>query len=229
MSKKNNVACAICGSGSLVKHGRKEEHQRYKCLSCGAWFTHRRRDISARNRLIWFRQWVEQGHTIEYISKRSGYSVRTLKTYFYDYLKDYPTRHIRPTEKVNLLIDGTYFANKVCLVLYQDNNIKATQLYRLTDNEWQDGIVEDLNNLISLDIRIESVTCDGGQSIIKAVRECAPEAVIQRCTVHVQRECLIWLTRRPKSEAGQELHEIVCRLNSTRSPTVRSGENGLFR
>ena len=150
MSKKNNVHCPYCCSVELVKNGRKQDHQRYKCVSCGRYFTHRRHDISSANRLVWFREWVQDGHTIEYISRHSGYSVRTLKNHFYDYLKEYPTWHIRPTEKVNLLIDGTYFTNKVCLVLYQDNHIKATQLYRLTDVEWQDEIIEDLNNLIWL-------------------------------------------------------------------------------
>lgn len=76
-----------------------------------------------------------------------------------------------------------------------------------------DEITKDLNNLVELGIRIESVTCDGARSIIKAVRECAPEAIIQKCTVHVQRECLLWLTRNPKSEAGRELRRIVCGLS----------------
>jgi hypothetical protein len=198
----------------VVKWGSKSGHQRFKCNICKKTYVRARADITARNRLAWFREWVEDGHTIGYISKRSGYSVRTLKNYFYDYLRDYPVWHIRPAEKVNLLIDGTYFTNKVCLVLYQDNNVKATQLYRLTDDEWQGEIMEDLNNLISLGIRIESVTCDGAAGIIKAVRKCAPKAIVQRCTVHVQRECLIWLTRNPKSEAGRELRAIVSRLNS---------------
>lgn len=214
MSKSNNVRCLFCGSVDIHKNGRKSGRQRYYCKDCGSYFTHRRKEVSFRNRFVWFRQWVEHGQTIDYISKRSGYSERTLKRYFYDYLNDYPTWSISPREKVNLLIDGTYFTNKVCLVLYQDNNIKATQLYRLTDDEWLEEIVDDLNNLLSLGIRIESVTCDGAQSIIKAVRKCAPQAIVQRCTVHVQRECLTWLTRHPKSEAGRELRGIVCRLNS---------------
>lgn len=214
MVSTRNKLCPHCGSKHVLKWGSTSLHQRFKCKVCGKTYVRSRAEISASNRLVWFRQWVEHGHTIEYISRRSGYSERTLKRYFYDYLKNYPTWHIRPAEKVNLMIDGTYFTNKVCLVLYQDHNVKATQLYRLTDDEWLDEIKEDLNNLLSLGIRIESVTCDGARSIIKAVRECIPEAIIQRCTVHVQREVLIWLTRNPKSEAGRELRRIVCRLNT---------------
>ena len=103
------------------------------------------------------------------------------------------------------MIDSTYFNNKVCLVLYRDNNIKPTQLYRLTDGEWFDEICEDLENLLSLGIKIENITCDGLSNIIKAVRKACLETIIQRCVVHIQRECLIWLTRNPQSQAGKDL------------------------
>ena len=165
--------------------------------------------MSRSNRFIWFREWITGKQTFSQLVKDSGYSERTLKRYFYCYLDNYPTWKITPSEKLNLLIDGTYFSNKVCLVLYRDNNIKATQLYRLTDGEWFEEICEDLQNLISLGLTIESVTCDGLSNILKAIKKTCPEAIIQRCVVHIQRECLIWLTRNPKSQAGIELRRIV--------------------
>ena len=130
MPKSRRIRCSHCDSLEVYKRGTRSGVFRFQCKVCKRYFTSRRKDISASNRFVWFRQWVEYGHTVEYISKRSRYSQRTLKRYFYDYLSRYPTWRIRPSEKVNLLIDGTYFANKVCLVLYQDNNVKATQLYR---------------------------------------------------------------------------------------------------
>ena len=214
MVRTRRERCPHCCSFLTIKNGRKQGKTRFYCKDCFRYFTRSRPDVTDNNRMVWFRQWVEYGHTIEYISRRSGYSIRTLKNYFYDYLKAYPTWHIRPTQKVNLMIDGTFFANKVCLVLYQDHNVKVTQFYRLTDNEWLEEIAEDLINLIALGIRIESVACDGAASIIKAVRRCVADAIVQRCTVHVQRECLTWLTRNPKSAAGWELRRIVCRLNT---------------
>ena len=136
-----------------------------------------------------------------------------MKRYFYGYLSNYPTWKITSSEKVNLLIDGTYFTNKVCLVLYRDNNVKATQIYRLSDGEWFDEICEDLQNLLSLGITIESVTCDGLSSIIKAVKKTCPETIIQRCVIHIQRECLIWLTRNPQSQAGKDLRHLVKQIH----------------
>jgi transposase-like protein len=63
-------------------------------------------------------------------------------------------------------------------------------------------------------VEIESVTTDGARNIIKAVRRSCPQTVIQRCLVHIQRECLTWLTRNPQSEAGRELRGIVSRINT---------------
>ena len=97
----------------------------------------------------------------------------------------------------------------MCLVVYRDETVKTTLFYRLTDDEWEDQIRENLENLKSVGIEIESVTSDGGRNIIKAVKKACPDAVRQRCLAHIQRECLIWITKHPQSDAGQELREIV--------------------
>lgn len=213
MTKTKKKRCPHCGFLDSVKNGKKRCHQRYKCKTCGSYFTHTRKDISALNRFIWFERWVLGKQTIMQLSGQSGYSERSLRNWFDEYLKNYPKWEINRAEKVNLMIDGTYFANKVCLVVYRDNRVKATLLYRLTDNEWEDEIREDLQNLFEIGIDIESVTCDGGASIIKSVRKVCKSIVIQRCMVHIQRECLIWLTKRPKSEAGTELRKLVCKIH----------------
>jgi len=121
---------------------------------------------------------------------------------------------VKPSEKVNLLIDATYFSNDLCLVLYRDNGIKYTQLYRLTDGEWYDEIREDLINLLSMGVQIESITCDGHKALLKAIRKTCKDVIVQRCLVHIQRMCRIWLTMRPKSQAAADLRVIVNRLHA---------------
>lgn len=71
--------------------------------------------------------------------------------------------------------------------------------------------------MLSLGITIESITCDGHRSILKAVRKTCKEVMLQRCLVHIQRECKIWLTQNPKSEAGLSLLAIVKRLSQIRT------------
>jgi hypothetical protein len=163
---------------------------------------------------VWFESWIIGKQTLSQISKSSGYSISTLKRYFSVYLSESPTWQVKPSEKVNLLIDGTYFHNKVCLVLYRDNNIKFTQLYRLTDGEWEDEIREDLENLFALGVQIESITCDGDKSLLKAIKKVCPQVIVQRCLVHIQRQTKIWLTQDPKSIAGIDLRAIINRIHT---------------
>jgi transposase-like protein len=112
-----------------------------------------------------------------------------------------------------LLIDGTYFKGNLCLVVYRDDAIKFTQLYRLTDGEWEEEIKEDLKNLLSLGVQIESITCDGHRAILNAARKVCKGVVIQRCIVHIQRMCKIWLTQNPQSFAGLELLNMIRTLH----------------
>ncbi len=176
-------------------------------------FTRTNKSVALKNQFVWFRKWVLNRQTLNYLSDESGHSVRTLKRLFDLYLSQAPELKFYPSEKLNLLIDGTYFSNDICLIIYRDNQIKFTQLYRITDGEHYVEIKEDLENLLSLGIQIESITCDGHRAILKAAKEVCKDVILQRCTVHVQRECKIWLTTNPKSEAGMVLLAICNKLS----------------
>lgn len=198
----------------VIKWGKQSGKQRYKCKNCSVLSTGSNKSVSSSNRFVWFKSWVIGRQTISQISRQSGYSERTLKRYFHAYLSEAPVFKIKPSERVNLLIDATYFSKKLCLVLYRDNTIKYTQLYRLTDGEWYEEIKEDLANLISMGLQIESITCDGHKSLLKAIRNVCRGVIVQRCVVHIQRMCRIWLTMRPKTPAGNDLRSIVSTLHT---------------
>lgn len=206
----------------LIKWGKQGGKQRYKCKNCSILLSASNKAVSTANRIVWFKNWVIGRQTLSQLAKASGYSERTLKRYFDKYLSDAPTFTVRPSEKVNLLIDATYFSNNLCLVLYRDNTIKYTQLYRLTDGEWYDEIREDLTNLLSMGVQIESITCDGHKALLKAIRKACRHVTVQRCLVHIQRMCRIWLTMRPKSEAAADLKIIVNKLHSIRTHEQRN-------
>ncbi|MFC2186827.1 transposase [Fulvivirgaceae bacterium LMO-SS25] len=95
------------------------------------------------------------------------------------------------------------------MVCYQDDEDGYTQLIRFSSGEHYEEIKEDLDNLIRLGIHLESITTDGHKSILKAIKNVLPDVTVQRCLVHIQRMCLIWLTKYPKHIAGQELRKLV--------------------
>jgi hypothetical protein len=163
------------------------------------------------NRFIWFKKWVLERQTYQTISRDSGYSKDTLQRTFYTILEQSPKLNIIKREKVHLRLDATYFS-KFCLIAYQDDFDGYTQLIRFTDGEHYEEIKEDITNLIRLGVQLESITSDGHKSILKAIKKTDKNIIIQRCLVHIQRMCLLWVTRYPKHLSGQELRKLVCVL-----------------
>ena len=149
--------------------------------------------------------------TLKTLSRDSHLSTDTLKRTFYAILPQAPTVRIIKRKAVNLRVDGTYF-KQFCLICYQDDMDGYTQLIRFSDRENYAEIREDISNLLALGVHLESITTDGDKSILKAIKDAAPDVTVQRCLVHIQRMCLIWLTRYPKHLAGQELRGLVLQI-----------------
>lgn len=164
------------------------------------------------NQFVWFREWVIGRRTLYQLSDESGKSISTLKRLFHRQLMRPIMFEYKTHSRCNLMIDGTYFKHDLCLILYQDNTIKYTQLYRFSDGEHCDEITEDLLNLKMMGVQPLSFTSDGHRAILKAIRLVFPDVPLQRCLVHIQREGLTCLTRRPQHEAGQQLRRLLLML-----------------
>ena len=164
-----------------------------------------------KNRFIWFRKWILERQTFKTLSRDSGLSIDTLQRIFYAFLERSPTVKILKRSNIHLRLDATYF-EQFCMLCYQDHDDGYTQLIRFSNGEHFGEIKEDLDNLIKLGVHIESITTDGHKSILKAIKKSLPDVIVQRCLVHIQRMCLLWLTRFPKHDAGMELRRLVLLL-----------------
>ena len=147
----------------------------------------------------------------------SGMSQSSIQRLFNKYLSSPPENIVRSKSNVHLLIDGTYFSNGLCLILYYDKDLQFVQLYRNTNKEKYKEIKEDLENLKSLGVEVYSVTCDGHKSTIKSIQKVYPNAVIQRCVVHVKRQSSSWLGKYPKLELSRELLQIIRPITQLKS------------
>ena len=123
--------------------------------------------------------------TYKTLVRDSGMSQSSLQRLFKYYLSGAPQLTIRHKQQAHLLIDGTYFPNDLCLILYLDHDIRFTQLYRLTDEERYLEVKEDLENIKTLGIELISITCDGHRALLKAIKKVFPQILLQRCVVHV--------------------------------------------
>jgi transposase-like protein len=117
---------------------------------------------------------------------------------------------------MNLRVDATYF-KRFCVVSYQDNGLNYTQLFRFSDGEHYIEIKEDLENLLKLENSIASITCDGHKSTLKAIQKVMPHVKVQRCLVHIQRMCILWISKKPQSDAGKQLLGLVYQLLKIKS------------
>ena len=96
-----------------------------------------------------------------------------------------PRERLIKRDQVYLRVDATYF-KQFCLLCYQDDEDGHIQLIRFSDGEHYEEIKEDLDNLIKLGLRLESITTDGHKSILKAITKSAPDVIVQRCLVHMK-------------------------------------------
>jgi transposase-like protein len=61
--------------------------------------------------------------------------------------------------------------------------------------------------------KLDSITTDGHKATLKASRAVMPKVLIQRCLVHIQRMCLLWLTANPTSETSKELRALAVHIH----------------
>jgi transposase-like protein len=114
---------------------------------------------------------------------------------------------------IYLLIDGTYYSDDHCLIVYRAENLKRTIFYRFTAHEDQNEIAADLLSIRDLGYDVIGVTTDGGDNIIRAVQYVFPNVPRQRCVVHVQRDCLASITQKPRYPETRLFRNIVLQLS----------------
>jgi hypothetical protein len=191
--------------------------QRYFCKQCNFSFLLLRHDVKNKNEFIWFKKWIIERQVYKYLVRDSGYSQSKIQRIFNQYLNSAPVVEIRSKTRVHLLIDGSYFPNGLCLILYYDHNLRYVQLYRETNQEKYTEIKEDLQNLKKLGVDVYSVTCDGHKAILKSIKKVFPNAIIQRCLVHIKRQVRNYLSSKPKLEQSASLLKLSNQLTSIKS------------
>ncbi len=210
MSKiRRRQRCPKCGSLNIIRWGSREGHQRYKCRDCGTSFIKHKEGVRQSNRLVWFRKWVLGKQTIEDIAQECGYSARQVHRWFDEYLDSSPSWTMNTSRPIYLLIDGTYYSDGHCLILYRAENLKRTIFYRFTTHEDDDEIASDLISIRDLGYDVIGIATDGGDNIIRAVQFVFPNVPRQRCVVHVQRECLNSITQRPRSTEAKLFRNLI--------------------
>ncbi len=168
-----------------------------------------------------FKEWVYYTLTLKYQSSQNKVSIQTLSTRYSKYLSNTPLASdyflhlvtLKRSFSGYLLIDGTWFSNR-CLVVYKDS-LGTIVYWRFADGEYKMQIKQDVEFLVKNGYPLKGIVCDGKQAIVAVGRAC--RVPVQRCLVHVQRRIQSLLTKRPKTQAGQEFLIFIKHLNQITS------------
>ncbi len=80
--KKWQKRCWGCGSLHLIRWGKRNWYQRFKCYNCGLLFNRDNKGVKQSNEFIWFTKWVLGRRTFNDLVTESGYSKSTLQRLF---------------------------------------------------------------------------------------------------------------------------------------------------
>lgn len=104
-----------------------------------------------------------------------------------------------------MLIDWTYI-HDICVIIYYEYKLKKILKVSIMNEESLFWITYDLEELRDLNwYDIESFTIDWWIQIIWAIRKTYPNARIQRCLVHINRQIRNYIWKNTINECGREL------------------------
>lgn len=131
-----------------------------------------------------------------------------------------------------LLIDADYFGRYNCLIVYRNYPFGINVFYRWAQGEFKNEILADLCFLVNNGYPLRGVVSDWKRAIVSVVQIVSQKYAHklnlkhplphQRCLVHVQLSCQGWLTQKPKTEAGQNLLQLVHLLNEVKSQSEKN-------
>lgn len=179
------------------------------CKNCNKFFIWKNSGTSKNQKLKLFYKWIIGKQTLQELSKNYNKSIDALRISFQKFLDQPIPLKVKINKNCYLIIDATYFKKEFCLIDYYDYFLKRSQYYRLLKNENFDDIVYDLRYLKQQGLNVAGITSDGHKALTGAIKQVFPDAIHQRCIIHIQRMSLIYLTRFPKSQAGKDLRILV--------------------
>jgi hypothetical protein len=200
-------ACGLCG-GRLKRNGTTTAGTtRWRCTTCGASSTKRRPDLARRAEFDTFLAWLlgPIGQA-EAASSARTFRRRTAWCWLVE-----PAITITGEVYDEIQIDGIYLSSQWCCLI-------ATHRGRVVAWQWCDREKTAAWKALLEQVPPPTVVvCDGGSGLLPAIAEAWPDTRVQRCLVHVQRNVRIYLTTKPRTDAGKALWTLARGLTRIRT------------
>ena len=173
--------------------------------------------------LEWFRRWIVEGYSVRQLVQQSGHSRPWLYRLTDSLLADAPPATVlEPQSARYFLFDGTFLHRPHSIVVLMDG-----QTHRLVRGQF--GVRENSERelraffepMMIQGLHPRSFTVDGNRQVIRVLRALWPDAVIQRCLVHIQRQGLSWCRNSPKTPYARQLRRIFLRVTGITTAAKR--------
>ncbi len=143
----------------------------------------------------------------------SGYSRASLGRLKGYWLEQIPQEQFDYAKVKYLIYDATYFHKDGCLLNLMDAVNQKIIAHHYVKKESFVDTLPWFSHLQQQGLSPQYITTDGEQSVLRAMRRVWPQARLQRCLYHLQHEGMRWLRSYPRTEAGQQLRNILSQLS----------------
>lgn len=200
--KKTQRICAICQRPGVIKAGRRNNKQRYRCKNCNASYSTSRPQASRIHTFSHWMAWLSGKASISEL----GYSSSTWhrKTaWCWNVICPGP----QPTGQAcdYLMIDATYIQDWCCLIAYNGTHV--------IDWQWastETSLAYEL--LLKRLVKPSMVIIDGHAGLYRAITRTWSDIPIQRCLFHLGQTVKKHTSLNPRLQAGQEILALTRRL-----------------
>jgi hypothetical protein len=213
-----------------VRNGHYADgRQRWFCRTCRRSFSWRNPTARSVREREWFRRWIVEGYSVRQLALQSGHSSRKLYRLTGRFLTERPPEPVLDTHSArHLIFDGTFLHRPRSIAVLMDGqtHMVIRGQYDVSENS-ERRLRSFFEPLVRQGLDPSSFTVDGNPHVIKVLGSLWPEAVIQRCMVHIQRQGLMWCRAKPKTEHARQLREIFLQVTGIRTAAERGAFLGL--
>lgn len=182
----------------MIRNGRKNSKQLYKCKECGKQFLGGRR----RNKVQVITDYVEGKQTLSQLAQRYRVSERTIQR---DLAGMRFVRKIAKVKDVTIQLDTTYWGRNFGLMVIKDALRNKILWHKYVRNETISQYMEGISWLKSNGFRIYGAVIDGMRGLAQALYPIP----VQMCQFHQILITRRYLTQEPELDASIELLSLV--------------------
>lgn len=214
--------CRKCGGSHTKKDGFMRHKQRYRCCSCGHVFLNKSRKNIQSMKKLWTDYAVHK-QTYGELAEVHQCTKRTIQTRLdsYDpwFQQEWNVSSIKSPPvlgtSIILLIDTTYFGRDFGVMVFRSGKTKETLCTMIVHYEVIDQYKEMVRKIQEAGWNISAIVCDGKRGLLGWFGN----VPTQMCQFHQVALVLRSTTKKPKTEANQDLKQLAYMLTRTDKET----------